>query len=112
MIKDHVTFSARAEKPRRVLLNLVALALGGCLSLVSYAAQGAEISGAGTRPAAAFEQIALPPIPYLDTMPWLSWQPATATMKVDTLLSPVLGPSGVRFDLTPMHRDRLLPAMS
>ena len=43
MIKDHVTFSARAEKPRRVLLNLVALAVGGCISLAPYAAQALRI---------------------------------------------------------------------
>ena len=79
MIKDHVTFSARAEKPRRVLLNFVALALGGCISLAPYAAQGTENSDAGPKPAGAFEQ-APPPIPYLETMPWLTWQPAISTM--------------------------------
>lgn len=111
MIDDHVTFSARAEEPGRVLRSLVALALVGCISLAPDAARGTEDSDAGLKPAVGFEQ-ALPPVPYLDTVPWLTWQPAISTMKVDTLLSPVLGPSGVRFDLTPTHGDRLPPAMS
>ena len=112
MINDHVTFSARAERPRKVLGHLVALAVGGSLLLASPAALGTEISGADSSPVGALDQIALPPIPYLDTMPWLSWQPAAATIKVDTLLSPVLGPSGVKLDLPPPHHDGPYPAMS
>ena len=42
MIKDQVTFSARAENSRKILRNLVALTLGSVVALTPYAAFGAE----------------------------------------------------------------------
>lgn len=113
MIKDR-TFSARAENTRTMLRRLAALAVGAGLSLVPFAAYGAGSPGLARNAADAFERLALPPIPYLDTMPWQDWERARAssTMKVDTLLSPVLGPSGIRLDITPPDRERPKPAMS
>ncbi|MHB0770505.1 hypothetical protein [Bradyrhizobium sp. 5.13L] len=111
MIK-HRTFSARAENTPKILRHLAAMAIGAGLSLVPFAAYGAESPGIDRNAADGFERLALPPIPYLDTMPWSSWERDSPTMKVDTLLSPVLGPSGIRLDVTPPDRDRPQPAMS
>ncbi|MDA9496209.1 hypothetical protein XI05_01325 [Bradyrhizobium sp. CCBAU 11357] len=88
------------------------MAVGAGLSLVPFAAFGAENAGPAAKPADTFERLPLPPIPYLDTMPWSSWDRGSPTMKVDTLLSPVLGPSGIRLDLTPPDQGRPEPAMS
>lgn len=114
MIKDRA-FSARGETTRKTLRRLAALAVGAGLSLVPFAAFGAESPGPAANSAAktadSFERLALPPIPYLDTMPWSSWDRGSPTMKVDTLL-PVLGPSGIRLELTPPDRDRPEPATS
>ncbi|MCA1363853.1 hypothetical protein I6F14_36335 [Bradyrhizobium sp. IC3069] len=110
MIKDRA-FSARGETTRKTLRRLAALAVGAGLSLVPIAAFGAESPGPAAKTADSFERLALPPIPYLDTMPWSSWDRGSPTMKVDTLL-PVLGPSGIRLDLTPPDRDKPEPATS
>ncbi|WP_128924300.1 hypothetical protein [Bradyrhizobium guangxiense] len=107
MIK-HRTFSARAENTR----YLAALAVAASLSLVPAAGHGAESAGSGANAADTFERLTLPPIPYLDTMPWSNWERTNATMKVDTLLSPVLGPSGIRLDAPPHDQARPQPAMS
>lgn len=113
MIKDRI-FSARAENTQMALRRFAALALGASLSLVPFAAYGAEGSASGGNAAETFERTTLPPIPYLDTMPWLKWERANATMKVDMLLWPLLDPSGIRLDLPRDHRDqqRPQPAMS
>lgn len=111
MIKDHVTFSARAESPRRILRSLVVLTLGSVVSMSPHAAYGSEAPSPGPGTAAAIEQIALPPIPYLDTVPWLTWQPASA-MKMDTLLSPLPDLPRLRIDPSPPHRSLSLPATS
>jgi hypothetical protein len=111
MINDQA-YSARAEKTRKALPWLVALALGGSLAQMPSVAYGNEGPRPTPKPASAFEQISLPPIPYLQTMPWLDWEPGTAITKVDRLLSPVLGPSGIRLDPAAPDRDRQQPATS
>jgi hypothetical protein len=45
-------------------------------------------------------------------MHWLTWPQAPSTMKVDTLLSPVLDAPRLRFDLLPTQRDGTPPATS
>lgn len=111
MIKDHVTFSARAESPRRILRSLVVLTLSGIVSMSPHAVYGTQAPSPRPATAAAVEQIALPPIPYLDTVPWLTWRPASA-MKMDTLLSPIPDLPRLRIDPSPPHRGLSLPAMS
>lgn len=110
MIK-HRTFSARAENTQ-MARHLAAAAVAASLSLVPVTGHGAESAGSGANAADTFERLTLPPIPYLDTMPWSNWERTNATMKVDTLLSPVLGPSGIRLDATPHDQARPQPAMS
>ncbi|MBP0110609.1 hypothetical protein [Bradyrhizobium vignae] len=108
MINDRA-FSARGEATQKTLRRFAALAVGAGLSLVPFAAYGAESSSSAAKAADTFERLALPPIPYL---PWSSWQRGSPTMKVDTLLSPVLGPSGIRLDVTPLDRNCPEPATS
>ena len=112
MIKDQVILSARAENPRKILSHLIAVTLGGVVALAPFAARGSEATSPLRAAKGGFEQIALPPIPALDTMPWLTWPQAPSTMKVDTLLSPVLDAPRLRFDLLPTQRDGTPPATS
>jgi len=112
MIKDQFTFSARAENPRRILRNLVAVTLGSVVALAPFAALGSEATSSLRAAKGGFEQIALPPIPHLDTMPWLSWPQAPSTVNVDTLLSPILDAPRLRFDLLPTQREGAPPATS
>lgn len=95
MMSHRRTFSARTETIRRLRQRLLALAMGGAISLSAFGAYGVE-SPRDTQPAQdVFTGLPLPPIPYLDTMPWLKWQPAAATMKIDILLPPTSAPTGI-----------------
>ena len=78
MIRDQTIVSADAERRkiavgRRVLRGILTTAMAAALTLPSLAAWG--LDGPRNKPETgnAFETIALPPIPYLDTMPWLRW---------------------------------------
>ena len=113
MITDRSFVSARAEKrhglARRLLRGIVTASTAMALTLPSLAAWGLDGSRNTPASANAFEQIALPPIPYLDTMPWLTWN-AGGTLKVDTLLAPLADPWGLK--LAPGERDKTKPAIS
>lgn len=114
MISDQTIVSARAEKRKkavgqRVVRRILTASMAAVLTLPSLAAWG--LDGPRTKPETGnFETIALPPIPYLDSMPWLKWGAGVNTLKVDILLSPILDPSGIK--LTPEGRDRERPAIS
>jgi len=112
MIKDQFTFSARAESTHNILRNLVAVTLGGVIALAPFAAHGSETTSSLRAANGGFEQIALPPIPQLDTMPWLSWPQAPSRVNVDTLLSPSLDAPRLRFDLLPTQREGTQTATS
>jgi hypothetical protein len=113
MITDRFFVSARAEKRdgpgRRLARGIVTALAAVALTLPSLAAWGLE--GPRNTPASSnsFEQIALPPIPYLDTMPWLTWD-AGDTLKTDTLLAPLPDPWGLK--LAPEERNNGKPAVS
>jgi hypothetical protein len=115
MISDQTIVSARAEKRKkavgqRVVRRILTASMAAVLTLPSLAAWG--LDGPRTKPETgnAFETIALPPLPYLDSMPWLKWGAGVNTLKVDILLSPILDPSGIK--LIPEGRDRERPAIS
>jgi hypothetical protein len=114
MISDQTIVSARAEKQnalgRHVVRRILAASMAAVLTLPSLAAWGADSPRGKPKSGKTFETIALPPIPYLDTMPWLRWNAGVNTLKVDTLLSPILDPSGIK--LTPEDRDKERPAIS
>jgi hypothetical protein len=79
------------------------------LTLPSLAAWGLEGSRNTPMSGNPFEQTALPPVPHLNTMPWLTWD-AVGTLKVDTLLAPLPDPWGLK--LAPEERDKAKPAIS
>ena len=113
MIRDQTIVSARAEKRKeavgqRVVRRILTASMAAVLTLPSLAAWG--LDGPRTKPETGnvFETIALPPIPHLDTMPWLKLDAGVNTLKVDTLLSPILDPSGIK--LTP-EGDKERPAI-
>ncbi len=114
MITDRTIVSARAEKQRalgrRVFRGILTASMAAVLTLPSLAARGLDGPRETPKSGNAFEIIALPPIPYLDSMPWLKWNAGVNTLKVDTLLSPILDPSGIK--LMPEVRDRGTSAIS
>jgi hypothetical protein len=115
MISDQSIVSARAEKRKqafgqRVVRGILTVSMAAVLTLPSLAAWGMDGPRSKPEPVNPFETIALPPVPHLDSMPWLKWGAGVNTLKVDTLLSPILDPSGIR--LTPEDRDKERPAIS
>ena len=55
--------------------------------------------------------IPLPPIPYLEAMPWLMWKNGGAgLLKIDTLLAPTITPSGII--IKPRNPDESISAFS
>ena len=113
MITDLLFVSARAEKQnslgRRLIRGILTASAAVALTLPSLAAWGLEDGRNAPMPANAFEQIALPPIPYLDSMPWLK-RDAGSRSKIDTLLAPLPEPWGLK--LAPDARDNGKPATS
>ena len=114
MITDRTIASAPAEKlsapGRRVVRRTLTASVAAVLTLPSLAAWGFDGPRGKPKSGNTFETIALPPVPYLDTIPWVSWNAGMNTLKVDTLLSPILDPSGIK--LTPEDRDKDRPAIS
>ena len=114
MITDRTIVSARAEHEstlgRRVVRGILTASMATVLTLPSLAAWG--VDGPRSKPKSGndFETIALPPIPYLESMPWLKWGASVNTMKVDILLSPILDPSGIK--LMPEDGDKVRPTVS
>lgn len=101
MLSHHHTFSARTETNCNLRRGLLALLMGSAMSLTAFGAYGVESPRGPEATQSAFTGLPLPPIPYLDTMPWLKWQPAPATMKVDTLLPPASMPTIIWPEPTP-----------
>jgi hypothetical protein len=114
MISDQTIVSARAEKQKalgkRVFKGILTASMAAVLTLPSLTAWGLDGPRETPKSRNAFETIALPPITHLDTMPWLKWNAGANTLKVDTLLSPILDPSGIK--LTPKGRDKERPTIS
>ena len=114
MIRDQTIVSARAENRKQAFGQRVArwilTASMAAVTLPSLAAWGSDGPRETPKSKNAFETITLPPIPYLDSMPWLKWGAGVNTLKVDILLSPTLDPSGIK--LTPEDRDKERAAIS
>jgi hypothetical protein len=110
MITDRTIVSACAERHsgprRRVVRGIFTASMAAILTLPSLAARGMD-SPRNTTKSNVFETIALPPIPYSYSIPWLNWETG---VKVDTLLSPTLDPSGIK--LGPDERDKKKLAVS
>jgi hypothetical protein len=110
MILYQTIRSARAEKStnpaarRMPRLALIAL-LTSALSLPSFAAWGVDHPQANNGTAITGYQIALPPIPYLESMPWIQWSTTGPVLKTDILIAPSVAPSGTLKSL----QDRAAP---
>jgi hypothetical protein len=104
MITDRNIVSARAEKHsatrRRMIRGILTASMAAILTLPSLVAWGMD-GPLNKSKSSVIETIALPPVPYSDSMPWLNWNTG---VKFDTLLSPTLGPSGI--ELGPEQRDK------
>jgi hypothetical protein len=114
MILHQTIGSARAEKnkkrhARAIIQNLMTALLASALTLPSLAAWGAENSPvqAATRTGGALQ---LPPIPYLDSMPWMKSNASAPALRIDTLMSPTVTPWGILE--TPQDGTKALPAFS
>jgi hypothetical protein len=110
MITDQTIVSARAEqrKPateRRFIRRLIAAYIATALTMPALAAWGMESPHIQQPSNHAATQITLPPIPYLDSMPWMKWEAGINALKTDVLLSPTPGPSWIK--LTPEESERL-----
>jgi hypothetical protein len=110
MIADRTIVSAGAGFHRRLagrrVRTILAASLAAVLTLPPLAAWGTEGQSSKAKPG-RFETIALPSTPSPDSVPWLDWKPG---IKVDTLLSPIFDPSGIK--LEPDQRDKEKPAVS
>jgi hypothetical protein len=110
MIADRTMVSPRAGNRRGLarcgVRRTVTASLAAVLTLPSLATWGMEVQNGKAEPS-RFETITLPPIPSLESVPWLDWKTG---MKVDTLLSPLLDPSGIK--LEPAERDQVNSAVS
>ncbi len=101
MILDHTIGSARAERRKdftgRVVRHVLTALLGSALALPSLAAWGMD-----TPPNAAAgrsgDVLPLPPIPHLESTPWMKWNAVAPTQRIDTLMAPRVTPSGVLQD--------------
>jgi hypothetical protein len=111
MITDHTIISARAEKrqksieQRHVIPRWIAATItAAALSMPALAAWGMDSPHRQhpSNPAAA--QINFPPIPYIDSMPWMKWETKVNAFKTDILLAPPPAPLGIT--LTPQEYDR------
>lgn len=113
MITDQSLVSARAEQHntlgRHLVRGFLTASTAVALTLPSLAAWGLDSSRIMPTSGNAFEQIALPPIPYLDSMRWLAWNGGD-TLKVAPLLAPLPDPWGLK--LAPDERDKRKPAIS
>jgi len=114
MILYQTIGSARAEKQRNrracgVIRNLMTALLASALTLPSLAAWGTENSPvqAATRTG---DMLQLPPIRYLDSMPWMKWNASAPVLRIDTLMSPTVTPWGI--PEAPQDRTKALPAFS
>lgn len=110
MLSHHNTFSARTETNRNLRQRLLALLMGGAISMTAFGAYGMESPRGAETAQSAFTGLPLPAIPYLDTMPWMKWQPEPAKMKIDILLPPPSSPTSIFPQ--PMPRSTGLAATS
>lgn len=101
MRSHHHRFSARTETKHNLLRHLLALEIGSAISMTTFGAYGMESPRGAETTQGAFTGLPLPPIPYLDTMPWMKWQPEPAKMKIDTLLQPAPAPTAIWPQPTP-----------
>jgi hypothetical protein len=109
MIRSYTLGSARAESSGRRASTIVA---GTVAMTAMFLPLGA--SGMDSTPRLALDRagnlLPLPPIPYLESMRWMSWKPSAPLFKTDTLLLPDNMQPGL-FQI-PSEHERSLPRVS
>ena len=92
MIANQTISSVRAEhnnrvgqrrfsnRPTALLVSTLAFASLTNLTMAAWAEKG------------TIAKLSLPPIPYLDSMPWMKWNAAGPTLKIDNLMTPAVNP--------------------
>jgi hypothetical protein len=96
MITDHTIVSARAEQPkktvedRRLIRRLIAASIGAALAMPALAAWGMDSPHTHQPSDRAVTPITLPPVPYIDSIPWMKWDANVNAFKTDLLTSPTL----------------------
>jgi hypothetical protein len=113
MILDQNVGSARAEKPEsptpRVVRHLFTALLALALAMPSVAAWGMN-SAPKAAAAKSNDRLPLPPIPYLESTPWMQWNATAPMLRIDTLMAPSITPWGILQD--PPDRAKASPAFS
>jgi len=113
MILDQNIGSARAEKPEsatwRVVRPLLTALLASALAMPSVAARGMS-SAPKSAAAKSNGVLPLPPIPHLESTPWMQWNATAPMLRIDTLMAPVITPLGILQD--PQDRAKASPALS
>lgn len=109
MIRNLALGSARAEKSQSRIRRIVAGVFALAALLMPLGAWGMD-----STPKLALDRSAdllpLPPIPYLESMRWMSWKPGASVFKTDTLPLPN-GPQPGLFQI-PFGYGRVLPRVS
>jgi hypothetical protein len=114
MILDQTIGSARAEKHKnpvahRIVRDVLTALFASALTLPSLAAWGMD-SSPKEAAAKTGDMLPLPPIRYLDSMPWMNWNTSAPTLRIDTLMSPTVAPWGAL--QTPQDRTKASPTFS
>jgi hypothetical protein len=109
MIRSYTLGFARAETSERRARRIVAGAFAMATMFLPLSAWGMDST---PRPALdrAGKLLPLPPIPYLESMRWMSWKPSAPLFKTDTLLLPDNMQPGL-FQI-PSEHERSLPRVS
>ena len=108
MIRTYTPACTRAETSGRRTRRIVAGALALTTMLLPLGAWGMDST---PRPLLdrAGNLLPLPPIPYLDSMRWMSWKPSAPLFKTDTLLLPDNMQPGLQL---PFEHERSRPRVS
>ncbi|WFU16203.1 hypothetical protein [Bradyrhizobium sp. CB3481] len=94
MIADHTIVSARAEMSKHTAADrpfkgrLMAIAIGAALTMPALAAWGTDSPHVRQPFNGTATPITLPPVPYIESIPWMKWDANTNAFKTDLLLSP------------------------
>ena len=97
MISGQTLGSARAGNCKATTLLVVGslwtASMTLALAILSQAAWGMDSPLWDT--AGTTETLRLPSIPYLESVPWPSWNTPAPTLKIDTLMTPTVTPWGI-----------------
>ena len=97
MILDRSIGSARAERHRnhagqRIIGNLLTATLALALVLASFTNLAAGKGSPQLTAERAHNPLPLPPIQYLESIPWMNWNAPAPTLRIDTLVLPGFTP--------------------